>query len=158
MSEEKHKKEKVVINLDAEKIKAVSDTYSLYTSVEVEAGKKPERQQPTVKKVTRDVDSLKSLKPELQKPIRKILDSVSKEQVQKLINPNEEQKTRLFNKKGSNTFADLSEQEKSLLMKKMDSWKVNEEVAEINASVSVSWVNNVGKEQPKPDKQNKKTD
>lgn len=156
MSEEQHKKEKVVINLDAEKIKAVSDTYSLYTSVEVEAGKQPEK--PTVKKVSREVDSLKSLKPELQKPIRKILDSVSKEQVQKLINPNEEQKTRLFNKKGSNTFADLSEQEKSLLMKKMDSWKVNEEVAEINASVAVSWVNSVGKEPPKTEKPNKKMD
>ena len=153
MSEEQHKKEKVVINLDAEKIKAVSDTYSLYTSVEVEAGKQPEK--PAVKKVSREVDSLKSLKPELQKPIRKILDSVSKEQVQKLINPNEEQKTRLFNKKGSNTFADLSEQEKSLLMKKMDSWKVNEEVAEINASVAVSWVNSVGKEPPKTEKPNK---
>ncbi|MFN8674623.1 MAG: hypothetical protein U0457_21390 [Candidatus Sericytochromatia bacterium] len=151
MSDEK-KKEKLVINLDEEKIKAVSDTYSLYTSMEVEAGKKDDK----VKKVNRDVDSLKSLKPELQKPIRKILSSVPKDQVKKLINPNEEQKSRLFNKKGSNTFAALSEQEKAILMKKMDNWKVNEEVAEINASVAVSWVNNVGNEPEKADKQQKK--
>ncbi|MEK7435059.1 MAG: hypothetical protein AABZ74_18155 [Cyanobacteriota bacterium] len=153
MSEEKSKKEKLIINLDEEKIKAVSNTYSLYTSVEVEAGKKEDK----VKKVTRDVDSLKSMKPELQKPIRKILGSVSKDQVRKLMNPNEEQKSRLFNKKGSNTFASLSEQEKAILMKKMDSWKVNEEVAEINASVAISWVNNVGNEAEKPTKTEKQT-
>lgn len=38
-------------------------------------------------------------------------------------------------------------------MKKMDDWKVNEEVAEINASVAVSWVNNVG--QPTNENNNK---
>ena len=43
VSEEKSKKEKLIINLDEEKIKAVSNTYSLYTSVEVEAGKKEDK-------------------------------------------------------------------------------------------------------------------
>ena len=141
-----NKKEKIIINLDAAKIKAVSNTYSLYTSLEVDSDKQ-EIQKPRVVSSgirNKEVDSVKSLKPELQKPIRKLLSTVSKEQVRKLINPNEEQKGRLFNKKGSNTFGDLSEQEKSILMKKMDDWKVNEEIAEVNASVAISWINSVG--------------
>lgn len=143
-SEQGKKKEKIVINLDEAKIKAVSNTYSLYTSLDVEAGVEPTKESKLLRSKNKDVDSVKSLKPELQKPIRKLLSTVSKEQVKKLINPTEEQKSRLFNKKGANSFGDLSEQEKAILMKKMDDWKVNEEVAEINASVSVSWVNNVG--------------
>jgi len=145
-----NKKEKIVINLDAAKIKAVSNTYSLYTSLEVDSDKQETQKSRVVSSGIRnkEVDSVKSLKPELQKPIRKLLSTVSKEQVRKLINPNEEQKSRLFNKKGSNTFGDLSEQEKAILMKKMDDWKVNEEIAEVNASVAITWVNSVG--QPAP--------
>ncbi|MBC7476237.1 MAG: hypothetical protein H7263_18280 [Candidatus Sericytochromatia bacterium] len=145
------KKEKIVINLDAEKIKSVSNTYSLYTSMEVEATEKTthnvESKSFHSNIRNKDVESIKSLKPELQKPIKKLLSTVSKEQVQKLINPTEEQKGRLFNKKGSNTFSDLSEQEKAILMRKMDDWKVNEEIAEINATVAVSWINNVSSPQ-----------
>ena len=145
-SENVSKKEKIIINLDEAKIKAVSNTYSLYTSLDVEAGKEVKQESNITRANIRskEVESVKSLKPELQKPIKKLLSTVSKEQVKKLINPTEEQKGRLFNKKGANTFVDLSEQEKSILMKKMDDWKVNEEVAEINAFVAVSWVNNVG--------------
>lgn len=143
-SENGKKKEKIVINLDEAKIKAVSNTYSLYTSLEVDSTKQETPRESKVVSRSKEVDSVKSLKPELQKPIRKLLSTVSKEQVKKLINPTEEQKGRLFNKKGANTFGDLSEQEKAILMKKMDDWKVNEEIAEINASVAVSWINNVG--------------
>ncbi len=146
------KKEKIVINLDAEKIKSVSNTYSLYTSMEVEGAAKStnngEAKSFHSNIRNKDVESIKSLKPELQKPIKKLLSTVSKEQVKKLINPTEEQKGRLFNKKGSNTFSDLSEQEKAILMRKMDDWKVNEEIAEINATVAVSWINNVNSPQP----------
>jgi hypothetical protein len=155
-SENVSKKEKIIINLDEAKIKAVSNTYSLYTSLDVEAGKEVKQESNITRANIRskEVESVKSLKPELQKPIKKLLSTVSKEQVKKLINPTEEQKGRLFNKKGANTFGDLSEQEKSILMKKMDDWKVNEEVAEINASVAVSWVNNVGQQ---PSETNKKS-
>ncbi len=147
-SENGKKKEKIVINLDEAKIKAVSNTYSLYTSLEVDSTKKETPRESKVVSRSKEVDSVKSLKPELQKPIRKLLSTVSKEQVKKLINPTEEQKGRLFNKKGANTFGELSEQEKAILMKKMDDWKVNDEIAEVNASVAISWVNNVGQVSP----------
>jgi len=142
------KKEKIMIDLE-DASKAVSDTYSLYTAYEVkkqpvpEEDIAPENIDTTATKPGK-VDSIKSLKPELQKPIKKLLASVPKEQIKKLINPSLEQKSRLFNDKGgSNTFGNLSDKEKSALMEKMDSWKVNEEVAEINAAISVSWLNNV---------------
>lgn len=151
------KKEKIIINLDEAKIKAVSNTYSLYTSLDVEAGKEEKTNITRANVKSKEVESVKSLKPELQKPIKQLLSTVSKEQVKKLINPTEEQKGRLFNKKGANSFGDLSEQEKAILMKKMDDWKVNEEVAEINASVAVSWVNNVGQSTDKPKKNNSKS-
>lgn len=144
---EENKKEKIVINLDEAKMKAVSNTYSLYTSLEVEE-EVTKKESPVRSNIRgKEIDSVKSLKPELQKPIRKLLSTVSKEQVQKLMNPTEDQKQRLFNKKGSNTFGDLTDKEKTILMKKMDDWKVNEDTAEINASVSIAWVNNVGQPQ-----------
>ena len=59
---------------------------------------------------------------------------------------------RLFSEKGSNTFGDLSDEDKTALMEKMDSWKVNEEVAEINASVSVSWLNSIAQQDKKKNK------
>lgn len=151
---EDNKKEKIVINLDEAKMKAVSNTYSLYTSLEVEEEvmKKEGSVRSNIK--SKSTDSVKSLKPELQKPIRKLLNSVSKDQVKKLMNPTEDQKERLFNKKGANTFGDLSDKEKTILMKKMEDWKVNEDTAEINASVSIAWVNNVGQPQETSIKKN----
>ena len=165
---EKNKKERVIINLNEEKLKQINSTYSLYADESYKVEKldapKEERIEPTPtlevkkkiipppmeEKKPKEVDSLKALKPELQKPIRSLLSSVSKEQIKKLTNPTEEQKQRLFNKKGSNTFGELSEHEKAILIKKMDEWKVNEEVAEINASVAISWINNVGTDKGTP--------
>jgi hypothetical protein len=148
MSEEK-KDEKKIIDL-GETSKAVSDTYNLYTSFEVkkQTAALPEQDLEadlgdTTTTPPGRVESIKSLKPELQKPIKNLLSAIPKEQIAKLVNPSQEQKARLFNDKGSNTFGDLSESDKTALMEKMDSWKVNEEVAEINASVSVSWLNSV---------------
>ena len=86
-SENGKKKEKIVINLDEAKIKAVSNTYSLYTSLEVDSTKQETPRESKVVSRSKEVDSVKSLKPELQKPIRKLLSTVSKEQVKKLINP-----------------------------------------------------------------------
>jgi Mg/Co/Ni transporter MgtE len=138
---DKDKKEKIVINLDEDKIKAVSDTYSLYTSTEVEAGK-VETKRPAV---NRELSSMKSLKPELNNSLRNIMKTIPKEQVKKLVNPSEEQKGRLFNKQGANAFGSLSEEEKAILIKKMDGWKVEETIAEANATVAINWVNNVAK-------------
>jgi hypothetical protein len=146
MSDEKvNKEEKTIIDL-GDASKAVSDTYNLYTSFEVKKQTASLQQTDadfgdTTTTAPGKVDSIKSLKPELQKPIKNLLTSIPKEQIMKLVNPTQEQKTRLISDKGNNTFGDLSEDEKAVLLEKMDSWKVNEEVAEINASVSVSWLN-----------------
>lgn len=182
---EKEKKEKIVINLDQKKIQAVSDTYSLYASTDVEIGSdskvkkvhldekhqdrkvasvETEKEEiklmypvddvPKKQPVNKDLTSVKSLKPELQKPLRNIMNSIPKDQIKKLVNPNEEQKNRLFTKQGANSFTSLSEQDKALLIKKMDSWKVEEEIAEVNASASIAWVNNVGGPAPQKKKSN----
>lgn len=88
---------------------------------------------------------MKSLKPELNNSLRNIMNTIPKDQVKKLVNPSEEQKGRLFNKQGANAFGSLSEEEKSILIKKMDGWKVEETIAEANATVAINWVNNVAK-------------
>lgn len=88
------------------------------------------------------------------------MNTIPKEQVKKLVNPSEEQKGRLFNKQGANAFGSLSEEEKAILIKKMDGWKVEENIAEANAAISLNWVNNVTKETKISDKNenlNKKT-
>ena len=117
--------------------RAVKKTFDLYTedtsSSTVETTKEIQEEG--------SLGSIGSLKPELQQSIKKIQDSVKKDMVDKLLNRGKEDNMRIFETSDSS----MTNEHKSLIMKKLNKWDSSQEINVANASVVVSWMEKFGK-------------
>jgi hypothetical protein len=156
-------KKNLIINKD--KLKAVENTFDTYSDSKFEQKNKVSDQRKKanselndeidklissggtsqkkslVKKIAFEIESIDDLSPELQKNIKKLMNGVSKDEVNKLINEIENEKEKLFSDKG--VFGKMSSGEKATLEKKLEEYEVPKEILEVNVSAILSCLNNL---------------
>jgi len=89
-----------------------------------------------------DSFSLEDLKPEARQIVEKILAVIPKEQVEELIVQVKNNKKVILDNK-QQALGDLSEKDKTILMKKFDEWDVPTPISEMNATVILSWLDKI---------------
>lgn len=92
------------------------------------------------------IKSIDELKPELKDNLKKALNKIPEEKINKLIKDMETQKDIIFSKDSSGAFGNLNTKEVNILMEKMNEWDLPDELSSINASVILSWLNKTSKD------------
>jgi hypothetical protein len=93
-----------------------------------------------IKKIIFEIDSIENLNPNLQKNIKRLMNSVSKQEVSKLIEEIEKEKDKFLTDSGS-VLGKMSSTEKNTLERKLAENEVAKEVIEINLSAILAGLN-----------------
>lgn len=114
-------------------LKAVKETFELYTSESFVTPKKSKEE--------KNGESIKDLKPELQSLIQEAKISAKKEIVDSLLNRDKELNKQIFETDDNS----LTKEQKSVIMKKIGKWESTKEINTANASVVANWMEKFGK-------------
>lgn len=114
-------------------LKAVKETFELYTSESFVAPKKA--------KDEKNSESIKDFKPEMQTLIHEAKVSAKKEIVDSLLNRDKELNKQIFETDDNA----LTKEQKSTIMKKIGKWESTKEINTANASVVANWMEKFGK-------------
>lgn len=114
-------------------LKAVKETFELYTSESFAAPKKIKEE--------KNLESIKNLKPEMQTLIQEAKLSAKKEIVDSLLNRDKELNKQIFETDDNA----LTKEQKSTIMKKIGKWESTKEINTANASVVANWMEKFGK-------------
>ncbi len=174
---------KLSMATNAEKKKAIEETYKLYSSQTLELtedinAKRGMHQSRTDKAISQEIKNflpeeivpfksnvisvkpikeikpaaspvkeitIDTLKPELQKSLKKSLDTETKDKVNKILKDMEKKGDKFFTKGENNVFGNITNSDKTLIAKKLAEMEVTKEVTEINVSAIVSCLNNINK-------------
>jgi hypothetical protein len=93
-----------------------------------------------IKKIIFEIDSIENLNPNLQKNIKRLMNSVTKQEVSKLIEEIEKEKDKFLTDSGS-VLGKMSSTEKNTLERKLAENEVAKEVIEINLSAILAGLN-----------------
>lgn len=93
-------------------------------------------------KIITDIESIENLNPDLQKNIKRLVNSVTKQEVNKLIDEIEKEKDKFLTKNNS-ILGKMSNTEKMALERKMAETEVSKEVTEVNLTAILSGLNNL---------------
>jgi hypothetical protein len=93
-----------------------------------------------IKKIIFEIDSIENLNPNLQKNIKRLMNSVTKQEVSKLIEEIEREKDKFLTDSGS-VLGKMSSTEKNTLERKLAENEVAKEVIEINLSAILAGLN-----------------
>jgi hypothetical protein len=93
-----------------------------------------------IKKIIFEIDSIENLNPDLQRNIKRLMNSVTKQEVSKLIEEIEREKDK-FLTDNSSILGKMSNSEKNALERKLAENEVSREVTEINLSAIISGLN-----------------
>jgi hypothetical protein len=93
-----------------------------------------------IKKIIFEIDSIENLNPNLQKNIKRLMNSVTKQEVNKLIEEIEKEKDKFLTDSGS-VLGKMSNTEKNTLERKLAENEVAKEVIEINLSAILAGLN-----------------
>ncbi len=115
-----------------EDLESINQTFKLYAN-----GSSYVRE----KKPKNEDEPVKFINSELKDSINKIQTTVKKEKVDQLLKNSKERGLELFGADANQ----LSEEEKSKLLKKLGKWESTEEINVANASVMVAWMEKFGK-------------
>lgn len=121
-------------------IKTVQETYDLYAEEKFEYKRKEGKDSSKNEKYT--IVPVSEFRPDLRQSLKKVTATVSKEKIARLANLTDEQKDVLFSDNAMGLSGGYSQEEKKVLKEKMDSWKPSQEIAEVNATIALAWINN----------------
>ena len=150
---------KISPKTDLESRKVIEETYNLYSTQKVEIQdeeyKKPIRKGtgPLVTKkatselvepkpVYKDIESVNSFNPEIQKYIKQNMNSETKAKVDKLVQEMTKQEEDFFTR-DEGMLGNLKKSDKEVVAKKMEEMKVAREITEVNVSAIMSCIDNI---------------
>ncbi|MFN8673563.1 MAG: hypothetical protein U0457_15940 [Candidatus Sericytochromatia bacterium] len=135
-----------------EQLKAIENTYSAYTDIEVitqdiEYSEVKEKSKPKIqvkndhKKIVFNISTIADLKPEVQDKIKRLSSIISEDKIRKLVKEIEHEKDLFTNEKG--VFGKLTENERITLEKKLEQLQVPDEINKANIAAIVSCIDNI---------------
>ena len=150
---------KISPKTDLESRKVIEETYNLYSTQKVEIQdeeyKKPVRKGtgPLVtRKVTselvepkatyKEIESVNSFNPEIQKYIKQNMNSETKAKVDKLVQEMTKQEEDFFTS-DNGMLGNLKKSDKETVARKMEEMKVAREITEVNVSAIMSCIDNI---------------
>lgn len=102
--------------------------------------KKSDSKKTAVKKIVFEIDSIEELTPELQNNIKKLLNNISKDEVNNLIREIEVEQEKIL-KGNDGIFGKLNSKEKNQLEKKLEEMEVSRDITEVNLSAILACLN-----------------
>ena len=121
-------------------IKAIANTYDAYTDIHLKTRESTDPI-PKPKKIVFNIESMADLKPEVQEKIRRLTSIISEDKVRRLLKEIETEKELFSGPKG--IFGKLTQTERQTLEKRLEEFKVPDEINRANIAAIVSCLDNI---------------